>query len=80
MTTDIDAINEALASGSLTVFGDLMTMTAIVIIMWYKSPHLALWALIAIPPLMLFINIFRVRARIVYRQIRERLAAVNAYL
>ena len=80
MTTDIDAINEVLASGSLTVFGDLMTMTAIVIIMWYKSPHLALWALIAIPPLLLFINIFRVRARIVYRQIRERLAAVNAYL
>ena len=80
MTTDIDAINDMFASGSLTVFVDVMTMTGIVIIMWAKSPHLALWALIAIPPLLLFINIFRVRARIVYRQIRERLAAVNAYL
>ncbi|MGA7871586.1 MAG: ABC transporter transmembrane domain-containing protein, partial [Candidatus Binatus sp.] len=80
MTTDIDAINDMFASGSLTVFVDVMTMTGIVIIMWAKSPHLALWALIAIPPLLLFINIFRVRARLVYRQIRERLAAVNAYL
>ncbi|HYK64362.1 MAG TPA: ABC transporter ATP-binding protein, partial [Patescibacteria group bacterium] len=80
MTTDIDAINDAFASGSLTVFVDVMTMTGIVIIMWIKSPHLALWALIAIPPLLLFINIFRLRARVVYRQIRERLAAVNAYL
>jgi ATP-binding cassette, subfamily B, multidrug efflux pump len=80
MTTDIDAINDAFASGSLTVFVDVMTMTGIVIIMWFKSPHLALWALIAIPPLLLFINLFRLRARVVYRQIRERLAAVNAYL
>jgi ATP-binding cassette subfamily B multidrug efflux pump len=62
------------------VFVDVMTMTGIVVIMWAKSPHLALWALIAIPPLLLFINLFRVRARVVYRQIRERLAAVNAYL
>jgi ATP-binding cassette, subfamily B, multidrug efflux pump len=80
MTTDIDAINDAFASGSLTVFVDVMTMSGIVIIMWVKSPHLALWALIAIPPLIVFINLFRLRARVVYRQIRERLAAVNAYL
>ena len=80
MTTDIDAINDMFASGSLTVFVDVMTMTGIVVIMWAKSPRLALWALIAIPPLLLFINIFRVRARLIYRQIRERLAAVNAYL
>ena len=80
MTTDIDAINDMFGSGSLTVFVDVMTMAGIVVIMWAKSPHLSLWALIAIPPLLIFINIFRMRARIVYRQIRERLAAVNAYL
>ena len=80
LTTDIDAINEMFGQGSLTMFMDLMTMSGIVAIMWFKSPRLALWALIAIPPLLIFINLFRVRARIVYRQIRERLAAVNAYL
>lgn len=80
MTTDIDAINEMFAQGSLTMFVDVMTMSGIVVIMWLKSPRLALWAMIAIPPLLLFINLFRVRARVVYRQIRERLAQVNAYL
>ncbi len=80
ITTDIDAINEMFGAGSLTMFMDLMTMSGIVAIMWFKSPRLALWALVAIPPLLLFINLFRVRARVVYRQIRERLAAVNAYL
>jgi ATP-binding cassette subfamily B multidrug efflux pump len=79
-TTDIDAINEMFGAGSLTMFMDLMTMSGIVAIMWFKSPRLALWALVAIPPLVLLINLFRVRARVVYRQIRERLAAVNAYL
>jgi ATP-binding cassette, subfamily B, multidrug efflux pump len=80
MTTDIDAINEMFGAGSLTMFMDLMTMSGIVAIMWFKSARLALWALLAIPPLLLFINLFRVRARVVYRQIRERLAALNAYL
>lgn len=80
MTTDIDAINEMFGAGSLTMFMDLMTMSGIVAIMWFKSARLALWALVAIPPLLLFINLFRVRARVVYRQIRERLAALNAYL
>jgi ATP-binding cassette subfamily B multidrug efflux pump len=80
MTTDIDAINEMFGAGSLTMFMDLMTMTGIVVIMWLRSSRLAMWSLVAIPPLLLFINLFRVRARIVYRQIRERLAAVNAYL
>ena len=80
MTTDIDAINEMFGAGSLTMFMDLMTMSGIVVIMWFKSPHLAMWALVAIPPLLVLINLFRVRARVVYREIRERLAAVNAYL
>src|SRR5215472_6405998 len=80
MTTDIDAIQEMFGAGSLTIFVDFLTMSGIVAIMWFKSPRLALWALVAIPPLAIFINLFRLRARLVYRQIRERLAAVNAYL
>lgn len=80
MTTDIDAINEMFGSNALTMFVDLMTMLGIVTIMWLKSPHLAMWALVAIPPVVLILRLFTRRARIVYRQIRERLAAVNAFL
>jgi ATP-binding cassette subfamily B multidrug efflux pump len=80
MTTDIDAINEMFSAGSLTLFVDLLTLCGIVGIMFWFSPHLALWSLCSLPPLLLILNYFRVRSRTVYRQIRERLSALNSYL
>ncbi len=80
MTTDIDAISEMFGAGSLTIFIDMLTLAGIVAIMLALNWRLALWALCAIPPLLVIINYFRVRARVVYREIRDRLAAVNAYL
>ncbi len=80
MTSDIDAISEMFSAGSLTIFIDLLTLVGIVAIMLALSVKLALWSLCAIPPLVLIINFFRVRSRIVFRQIRERTAALTAYL
>lgn len=80
ISTDIDAITDMFASGSLTIFNDLLTLAGIAAIMFSLSPRLTLWALCAVPPLLVIINLFRVRARVVYREIRDRLAAVNAYL
>src|ERR1700680_3125532 len=80
MTSDVDAINEMFGAGSLTLFIDFLTLGGIVAIMFSLSPRLAVWALCAIPPLVLIVNFFRVRARAVYREIRERFAALNAYL
>ena len=80
MTTDIDAINEMFSSGSLTLFIDLLTLGGIVAIMFAFNVRLALWALCVVPPLLLVINFFRVRMRLVFREIRDRLAALNAYL
>ena len=80
MTTDIDAINEAFGAGSLTLFVDLLTLAGIVVILFTQNVHLALWSLCAIPPLAIVINFFRIRSRKTYRQIRERLAILNAYL
>ena len=80
MTTDIDAINDMFSAGSLTIFIDAMTLAGIVTIMFSLSPRLALSALCAIPPLTLVIYFLSSRSRIVYGQIRDRLAALNAYL
>ncbi|HUY18209.1 MAG TPA: ABC transporter ATP-binding protein [Candidatus Binataceae bacterium] len=80
MTTDIDAISEMVNAGSLTIINDALTLVTIVVIMFSFNARLALWALCAIPPLLVLVNFFRVRARVVYREIRERLAALNAYL
>lgn len=80
MTTDIDAINEMFSAGSLTLFIDLLTLAGIVVIMFSFNARLAAWSLCAVPPLLAVINFFRVRMRIVFREIRDRLAALNAYL
>src|SRR6266851_712457 len=71
MTSDIDAINEMFSSGSLTLLIDLLTLGGIVAIMFAFNAHLALWSLCAVPPLLILINFFRVRIRVVYRHIRE---------
>ena len=80
MTTDIDAINEMFSAGSLTMFIDVLTMLGIVAIMFAFNARLAMWAMCAVPPLLLILNFFGSRARVIYREIRERLAALNAYL
>ena len=80
MTTDIDAINDMFAAGSLTLFMDALQLACIVSIMFALSPRLALWALCAIPPLALIIYFLAAQSRIIYGQIRDRLAALNAYL
>jgi ATP-binding cassette, subfamily B, multidrug efflux pump len=80
MTTDIDAINEMFSAGSLTLFIDFLTLACIVVITFSFNARLAAWSLCAVPPLLALINFFRVRMRIVFREIRDRLAALNAYL
>jgi ATP-binding cassette, subfamily B, multidrug efflux pump len=79
-TTDIDAINEMFNAGSLTLFIDFLTLAGIVVIMFSFNARLAAWSLCAVPLLLVVINFFRVRMRIVFREIRDRLAALNAYL
>src|SRR5271168_5235020 len=80
MTTDIDAINDMFGAGSLTLFMDALTLAGVVTILFAQSPRLALWALCAIPPLALIIYYLAAQSRIIYGQIRDRLAALNAYL
>ena len=48
--------------------------------MFYLHIGLALVSLALIPPMVFAINFFRVKARRTYRQIRERIARINAYL
>ena len=80
MTTDVDVLQEMFSSGVLTLLSDLIMVVWIVSIMFYLNVGLALVSLALIPPMMFAINFFRVKARQNYRQIRERIARVNAYL
>jgi ATP-binding cassette, subfamily B, multidrug efflux pump len=80
MTTDVDVLQEMFASGVITLASDFVMVIWIVGIMFYLDVKLALISLALIPPMALAINFFRGKARHTYRQIRERIARINAYL
>ena len=80
MTTDVDVLQEMFSSGVMTLISDFVMVFWIIGIMFYLDVGLALVSLALIPPMALAINFFRVKARDTYRQIRERIARINAYL
>ena len=80
MTTDVDVLQEMFSSGVMTLISDFVMIACIIGIMLYIDLHLALVSLALIPPVVLAINFFRIKARHTYRQIRERIARLNAYL
>ncbi len=80
VTNDIDALNELITQGVVAVFGDLVTLVGIVAIMLYLDWRLALATLAVLPLIVAATLRFRVRAREAYRQVRLRLARINAFL
>lgn len=80
LTTDVDVINEMFAAGALTMMMDGVMLLGIVAILLVIDWRLALVTLTVTPVLAYGINFFRVHARSNYRNIRDRLARLNAYL
>ena len=80
ITTDVDVLQEMFSSGVITLVSDFVMVVWIIGIMFYLHVELALVSLALIPPVAIAINFFRNKARQTYRQIRERIARINAYL
>ena len=80
ITSDVDALNELFTSGVIDVLGDLVSILAIVIFMFYMDWRLALISLVTIPLLFAATNWFRKNARRGYDLVRTRLAKLNAFL
>ena len=80
VTSDVEALNELFTAGVVAGLGDLFTLVTILVAMFVVDWRLALAALLVIPLVLLTSNLFRVRVRGAYREIRVRLARINAYL
>jgi len=80
VTSDVEALNELFTAGVVPGLGDLFTLLAISIAMVVVDWRLALASFVVIPFVMLTSNVFRVRVRESYREIRVRLARINAFL
>ena len=80
VTTDVDALNELFTAGFVAIFGDLFVLAGIVAVLFWMNWRLAL-VLFSITPFIIIVSIwFRRGARITYRQVRARIAAINAFL
>jgi len=80
VTSDVEALNELFTAGVVAGIGDLFTLLAISVAMLLVDARLALAAFAVIPGVLIASNVFRVRVRETYRDIRTRLARINAFL
>jgi len=80
VTSDVQAIHELFTSGLVAIFGDFVTLVGIVVAMFLLDWRLALVANIVLPILVGISLLFRARVRASYRDIRARVAAMNAFL
>ena len=80
VTSDVETLNELFTSGVVSGIGDLFTLLAIGIAMFIMDWRLALAALVVIPVIGGVSHWFRSRVRDAYRDIRTRLARINAFL
>jgi ATP-binding cassette, subfamily B, multidrug efflux pump len=80
VTTDVDALNDLFTAGFVAIFGDIFVLAGIVAVLFWMNWRLAL-VLFSITPFILLVSIwFRRGARITYRAVRTRIAAINAFL
>jgi ATP-binding cassette, subfamily B, multidrug efflux pump len=80
VTSDVEALNDLFSSGVVAVFGDLFTLVLIVITMFVMDWRLALVTLAVMPLVFLVAVAFRIKIMGAYRDIRTRLARINAFL
>lgn len=80
VTSDVEALNELFTAGVVAGLGDLLTLAAIGVAMLIVDAPLALAAFVVIPLVLLVSRLFRRHVRESYRDIRTRLARLNAYL
>ncbi len=80
ITNDVETLNDLFSSGVVTMFGDIFTLVFIVAAMLKMNWKLALVAFSVLPLVFFAAFLFRARIREAYRDIRVRIARVNAYL
>lgn len=80
VTNDVEVLNELFSSGVVTVFGDIFTLLLILTAMLLLDWRLSLVTFAVLPIVALAAFLFRGLIRRAYRDIRVRLARINAFL
>jgi ATP-binding cassette subfamily B protein len=80
LTNDVEALNQLVSTGVVTLFSSSLTLVGAVVILLALDLKLALVTFITFPLLAAASVLFRIVSHGAYRATRERIAAVTAYL
>jgi ATP-binding cassette subfamily B protein len=80
MTNDIEALNQLVTSGVVTMFSSTLTLIGVVVILLLLDLQLALVTFLTFPMLAVASLVFRIVSAGAYKATRERIAAITAYL
>jgi ATP-binding cassette subfamily B protein len=80
ITNDVDALDQLISTGVVTLFSSTLTLVGVVVIMLVADVQLALVVFLTLPLLAIASLVFRIVAASAYRITRERIAEVTAYL
>lgn len=80
VTNDVEAINELLSAGVVSIFGDIFLLIGIIVAMLWYDWKMALVTFSILPLLFYATFLFRAKVRTAYRDIRIRLARINSFL
>jgi len=80
MTNDIEALNQLVTDGVVTMFSSTLTLIGVVVILLFLDVQLALVVFLTFPLLAAASVVFRIVSHGAYRATRERIAAITGYL
>ena len=80
LTNDIEALNQLVTDGVVTMVSSSLTLVGVVVILLFLDPQLALVTFLTFPLLAVASVVFRIISHGAYRATRERIAAITAYL
>jgi len=80
VTNDIENLNEMFKSVLITIFKDVFLLSGIIVVLVYLNWRLALISFMLLPAVFALTLFFSTRAREVFREIRQHIAAINAFL
>jgi ATP-binding cassette subfamily B protein len=80
MTNDIEALNQLVTDGVVTMFSSVLTLVGVVVILLVLDAKLALVTFITFPLIAAASIVFRIVSHGAYRETRERIGAITGYL
>lgn len=80
VTNDVRSLDEMLSSGVITIIQDFIMIVAIIILMLLLNWQLALVSFSVLPFVLFVIWQYKLRTRVIFREVRKTIAALNSSL